>query len=145
MGGAEAIDRLTTLFYRLVPDDPVLGPVFAHAPPDHAHHVAEFIAEVLGGPVRYSLERGGHAAMIHRHLGRSLTEVQRRGWMELMLACSDRVGIPDDPEFRSAFVAYLEWGTRLAVLNSQIGVQDPGPLPMPRWGWGVPGGPYRPP
>jgi len=29
-----------------------------------------------------------------------------------------RVGLPSDPEFRSAFGRYLEWGTRLAVINS---------------------------
>ena len=27
--------------------------------------------------------------------------------------------LPDDPEFRSAFVAYAEWGTRFAMHNSQ--------------------------
>ena len=26
--------------------------------------------------------------------------------------------MPDDPEFRSAIVGYLEWGSRLAVINS---------------------------
>ena len=41
-----------------------------------------------------------------------------------------------DPEFRSAFVAYVEWGTRLAVANSQPDA-DPAPVaPVPRWGWG---------
>ncbi len=30
-------------------------------------------------------------------------------------------GLPDDPEFRSAFAAYIEWGTRIAVTNSQPG------------------------
>ena len=29
--------------------------------------------------------------------------------------------MPDDPEFRSALVGYLEWGSRLAVINSQPG------------------------
>ena len=43
--------------------------------------------------------------------------------------------------FRSG---YLEWGTRLAVINSQDGVTKPEPgLPMPAWGWGPPGGPWR--
>ena len=59
--------------------------------------------------------------MIGRHLGRALTETQRKRWLDLLLECADEVGLPSDPEFRSAFVAYLEWGTRLAVLNSQPG------------------------
>lgn len=45
---------------------------------------------------------------------------------------------------RPAFVAYLEWGSRLAVINSQPGAQVDPRAAMPKWGWGVPGGPYRP-
>jgi hemoglobin len=44
--------------------------------------------------------------------------------------------MPSDPEFRSAFVAYIEWGTRLAVANSQPGADPPPKAPVPRWGWG---------
>ncbi len=51
-------------------------------------------------------------------------------------------GIPDDPEFRSALVAYLEWGSRLAVINSEPGVDVEEDQPMPKWGWGEVGGPY---
>jgi hemoglobin len=56
---------------------------------------------------------------------------------------ADELGFPDDPEFRAAFVGYLEWGTRLAALNSQDGVPPPADPPMPRWDWGPPGGPYQ--
>lgn len=76
---------------------------------------------------------------------RILTQEQRRRWLELLLACGDELGLPDDPEFRSAFVAYLEWGTRLAVINSQPGADVTEEQPMPRWGWGEVGGPYTPP
>ena len=147
MGGMDALLRLTTTFYARVPDDPLLAPVFAHMPPDHPKHVASFLAEVLGGPAGYSDahgERAAHPHMVARHLGRSLTEPQRKRWVQLLLECADEVGLPDDPEFRSALVAYLEWGSRLAVLNSQPGVAEAPPAPMPKWGWGVPGGPYRP-
>ena len=40
--------------------------------------------------------------------------------------------------------AYLEWGTRLAVINSQPGAQAVEDAPMPAWGWGETKGPYRP-
>ena len=53
--------------------------------------------------------------------------------------------LPSDPEFRSALVAYLEWGSRLAVINSALPADTlVEQAPMPKWGWGVPGGPYRP-
>ena len=80
--------------------------------------------------------------MIRKHVGRALTQDQRKRWMQLLLECADECGVPDDPEFRSALVAYLEWGTRLAVLNSQPGADVSTETPMPSWGWGVVGGPY---
>lgn len=142
MGGLPAITKMLATFYQRVPADPVIGPVFADMPPDHAAHVAAFVAEVFGGPKAYSGERGGHPHMLQRHLGRALTEVQRKRWLDLLLACADEVGIPSDPEFRSAFVAYLEWGSRLAVLNSQPGAEVTFDGSMPAWGWGEVKGPY---
>jgi hemoglobin len=53
--------------------------------------------------------------------------------------------LPSDPEFRSALVAYLEWGSRLAVINSALPTNfQVEEAAMPSWGWGVPGGPYQP-
>lgn len=40
-------------------------------------------------------------------------------------------------------VAYLEWGTRLAVVNSKPGAKVYENAPMPKWGWGETGGPYQ--
>ena len=143
-GGEAALVRLFTEFYSRVPNDPLLAPVFAHMDPKHAEHVAAFVGEVLGGPKRYSSEHGGHPAMIRKHLQRKLDHDQRKRWIQLLLECADDVGLPDDPEFRSALVAYLEWGTRLAVMNSQPGAEAVEDAPMPVWGWGEVKGPYRP-
>lgn len=143
-GGTPAIEKLFTQFYARVVDDPLLGEVFAGMDPAHAAHVAAFIGEVFGGPKTYTAEHGGHPHMIRKHLDRHLTEAKRRRWIELLLDCADEVGLPSDPEFRSAFVAYLEWGSRLAVINSQPGAAAVEDAPMPAWGWGVPGGPYQP-
>jgi hemoglobin len=144
MGGLPKLRQLATVFYTRVAQDPLLAPVFANMSPQHVEHVTEFIAEVFGGPKTYSAERGGHHAMVHKHVGRALTEAQRRRWMDLLLECADEVGLPADPEFRSAFVGYIEWGTRLAVINSQPGADVAGEAPMPRWGWGETKGPYIP-
>ena len=142
-GGLPAFERLTAVFYGRVPLDPLLAPVFAGMDPGHARHVAHFVAEVFGGPKLYSEERGGHPAMVRKHLGRHLSEAQRKRWIALLLECADEAGLPSDPEFRSAFVGYIEWGTRLAVINSAPGVEAPADdPPMPVWGWGPPGGPW---
>lgn len=130
-------------FYDKVLNDDTLEPVFRHMSPQHRLHVAHFVAEVLGGPKTYSENEGSHFKMIQKHLERHLTEAHRKRWMELLLETADELSLPDDPEFRSAFVAYLEWGTRIAVINSNAGdiSEDPNVL-MPEWGWGVPGGPF---
>ncbi|MBR0654896.1 group II truncated hemoglobin [Plastoroseomonas arctica] len=146
-GGPPAFHALAERFYAKVPQDALLAPIFASMNPEHAHHVADFVAEVFGDPARpYSAAGGSHAKMIAHHLGRHLTEAQRKRWITLMLETVDEAGLPDDPEFRAALVGYLEWATRLAVLNSQPGVVAPQPdMAMPVWGWGPPGGPYRGP
>ena len=43
----------------------------------------------------------------------------------------------------AAFVSYVEWGTRLAMHNSQPNADVVEHAPVPRWGWGV-APPYLP-
>lgn len=143
-GGMPAFETLFDKFYDKVLADDLLRPVFEHMSPQHRLHVAHFVAEVLGGPRLYSDSEGSHFKMIQKHLSRHLTQEHRKRWMDLLLQTADELSLPDDPEFRSAFVAYLEWGTRLAVINSNLDEVSENPeTPMPQWGWGVPGGPYQ--
>lgn len=134
-GGADALGRLTEVFYDRVLLDPLLEPVFRDMSPDHRRHVALRLGEVFGGPPEYTAI-GGYARMLAHHLGRGLTEEQRSRWAQLIALAADDAGLPADPEFRSAFVAYVEWGTRIAVANSAKGVEPPPSAPVPRWGWG---------
>ncbi|MBA3594415.1 MAG: globin [Polaromonas sp.] len=143
LGGIEALSRLTVRFYERVHRNAVLAPVFAHMGSEHPQHVAAFVAEVLGGPPVYSATHGGHPHMIQQHLNRHLNQEQRREWVALLLDTADQMNMPDDPEFRSALVAYLEWGSRLAVINSQTGAAVDQDAPMPKWGWGEVKGPYQ--
>jgi hemoglobin len=143
-GGAPAFEKLFTRFYERVAQHPTLSAVFAHMDPAHANHVAAFVAEVLGGPPAYSAQHGGHPQMIRKHVGRALSNELRKSWVALLLDVADEVGLPEDPEFRSAFAAYLEWGSRLAVINSQPGADVTAEAPMPHWGWGEAKGPYIP-
>jgi hemoglobin len=135
-GGAGAFERLTEGFYGKVRQDDLLEPLFRHMDPSHPKHVAAWLAEVFGGPRRYTEERGGYPHMLSKHRNLGLTEEQRRRWVNLICDAADDAGMPSDPEFRSAFLAYVEWGTRLAVANSQPGATPPPKAPVPRWGWG---------
>ena len=142
-GGAPALTRLTEAFYARVRADEVLAPVFAEMPPDHPEHVAIWLGEVFGGPPRYTEEHGGYPHMLAKHRGRALTEEQRFRWVQLICGAADEAGLPGDPEFRSAFVAYIEWGTRLSLANSQPDAEPAPEAPVPRWGWGE-APPYTP-
>ncbi|HLA70385.1 MAG TPA: group II truncated hemoglobin [Steroidobacteraceae bacterium] len=144
LGGIEVLNRLTVRFYERLRDNAVLAPIFAHMSSEHPQHVAAFLAEVLGGPTDYSASHGGHPHMIQQHLNRHLTQAQRHEWVALLLDTADELKLPDDPEFRSALVGYLEWGSRLAVINSQAGATVDAHAPMPKWGWGEVKGPYVP-
>ena len=135
-GGAGAFERLTEAFYERVKRDDLLEPVFRGMEADHPKHVAAWLAEVFGGPSRYTDEHGGYPPMIAKHRGLALTEDKRRRWVNLICDAADDAGLPNDPEFRSAFLAYVEWGTRLALANSQPGATPPPKAPVPRWGWG---------
>ena len=136
VGGLPALHRMTRLFYeKYVPDDPLLAPVFANIGPDHPERVATWFGEVFGGPKTYSERYGGYDWMVSQHIGKALTEEQRAHWAELMCRCADEADLPADPEFRAAFVSYIEWGSRIALENSSPGAKPPMHMPVPRWWW----------
>jgi truncated hemoglobin YjbI len=118
-GGADAFRRLTEVFYRRVRADDVLGPVFAHMPPEHPQHVATWFAEVFGGPSAYTEDHGGYAHMLSKHLGMAITEVQRFRWVSLIAQTPTRRGCP--PIRSSGLPSWPTWsgapGSRWATPN----------------------------
>jgi hemoglobin len=144
-GGAPAFERLIGAFYDRVERDELLGPLFpGGVPAEHRDHVTAWWAEVFGGPARYTDELGGYERMLAKHRGLPITPERRFRFVELLSRAADDAGLPDDPEFRSAFLAYAEWGTRLALHNATAPDDEVVPhAPVPRWGWGV-APPYRP-
>ncbi len=140
-GGLPALSRMTRLFYeKHVPQDPLLAPLFANMSADHPERVAKWLGEVFCGPKEYSEQYGGYVRMISQHIGKGLTEEKRARWVQLLLQSAQEAGLPNDAEWRSAFGAYIEWGSRLAVENSQAGAKPPEHMPMPHWDWRHRGG-----
>jgi hemoglobin len=82
-------------------------------------------------------------AMLAHHRDLGITADQRFRFASLMSLAADDADLPADPEFRAALVGYLEWGTRLAMHNSQPGADIVQQAPVPHWGWGV-APPYQP-
>ena len=143
-GGPARIAAMINAFYDRVEQDELLAPLFpGGVSTQHRAHVALWWAEVLGGPTRYTDELGGYERMLAHHRNLAITGEQRLRFTTLMSRAADDAALPDDPEFRAAIMGYLEWGTRLAVANSQPDAQPVAHAPVPRWGWGV-APPYRP-
>jgi hemoglobin len=137
-GGEGAIRRMINAFYDRVERDELLSPFFpSGVGTEHRDHVVAWWSEVFGGPDRYTRELGGYERMLARHRGLGIGAEQRRRFVSLMSVAADDAGLPDDPEFRSALLAYLEWGTRLAMHNSHPDADVAEHAPVPRWGWGV--------
>jgi truncated hemoglobin YjbI/CDGSH-type Zn-finger protein len=135
-GGYPALLDMTRIFYgRHVPADPLIGPLFANMSPDHPERVAAWLSEVFGGPKFYSERYGGYERMLSQHIGKQIRPEQRARWAQLMVESADEAGLPADAEFRAAFTAYIEWGSRLAVENSQKDSRPPPHMPVPRWWW----------
>ena len=143
-GGTDAFRRLIDAFYDRVERDELLSPMFpGGVTEEHRAHVTLWWAEVFGGPAQYTEELGGYERMLAHHVGLNITPDQRRRFAETMSRAADDAGLPDDPEFRAAFVGYVEWGTRLALANSQDDAEVVEQAPVPQWGWGV-APPYQP-
>ena len=103
--------------------------------------MAAWLGEVFGGPKSYSGSYGGYPRMISQHLDKEITEEKRARWVALLQLSAREAGMPNDPEFRSTFGSYIEWGSRLAVENSTTGAQPPEHMPMPHWDWHAAGAP----
>ena len=137
-GGREAFERWLNVFYDLVEGDDLLAPVFdGRVTEEHRDHVTTWWSEVMGGPADYTDHHGGYEHMLAKHRDLGITAEQRLRFVTLLSRAADEAGLPDDPEFRAALMGYAEWGTRLAVHNSQPGAEVAPHEPVPRWGWGV--------
>ena len=93
--------------------------------------------EVFGGPAAYTARSAATTGCSTTTAGWASRRTSGSGSPSLMSLAADDAGLPDDPEFRAAFVGYVEWGTRLALGNSQPGAEPFEHAPVPRWGWGV--------
>jgi len=135
-GGEEGLHRLEQTFYDSVLRDPLLKPLFGEGRATHVEHLTMFTSESFGGPDRFSRELGfQHLIDVHR--GLHITEAQRRRFVELYLAALDAAEMPDDEPFRAAVREHLEFGTRVAMQNSNA-TKDNELHPLrevPRWAW----------
>jgi hemoglobin len=144
-GGREAFERWLNRFYDLIESEaPDIAALFGGTvSATHRVHVTDWWVEVMGGLATYTERRGGYGHMVAEHKNLGITPEQRLAFVTLLSRAADDAGLPDDPEFRAAIMGYAEWGSRLAVHNSQPGAEVVDQAPVPRWGWGI-APPYQP-
>ena len=117
--------------------DDLVGPVFAHMDAEHPQHVAMWLAEVFGGPAGYTGERGGYPHMLGKHLGKAITEPQRRRWVNLLSGrrrrgrAARRPGVPRRVR-RLHRVGHPAGAGQLPARRRVVRA-----APVPHWGWGV--------
>ncbi len=135
-GGEDALHRLEDIFYSSVLADPILQPLFGQGKPEHVDHLTAFTAESFGGPDRFTRDLGfDHLISVHRNL--HITEEQRQRFVELYAAALDAADMPKDSAFRAAVLEHVEFGSRVAMQNSNA--TNDGELhplrEVPLWTW----------
>jgi hemoglobin len=135
-GGGPAFLALATAFHRRCLEDPVLNHPFSHpGNPEHVERLADYWAEVLGGPTRYSESFGGHSAMLGIHAGQGAEPELGNRFVACFVRAADDAGLPDDPAFRAALRAYMEWAVDEVLAYSPAEARVPADLPVPHWDW----------
>jgi hemoglobin len=82
--GEEGFARLIAAFYRQVPGDPILGPMYPPDDPAGAEErLRDFLVGRFGGPQRY-MEQRGHPRLRARHMPFAVNAAARERWLQLM-------------------------------------------------------------
>jgi hemoglobin len=96
--GEDGFERLVAAFYRRVPGDDILGPMY---PPDDLagaeQRLRDFLVGRCGGPQRY-LEQRGHPRLRMRHAPFAVDARARDRWLALMDAALRESGLPPDAD-----------------------------------------------
>jgi hemoglobin len=94
MIGAEGFTRLVAAFYRQVPQDDLLGPMYTMRDlPGAEQRLRDFLIGRFGGPQTY-IEQRGHPRLRARHSPFSIDETARDRWMRLMDNALEEAALP---------------------------------------------------
>jgi hemoglobin len=96
--GEQGFHRLVAAFYRQVPGDDILGPMYpAHELANAEQRLRDFLVGRFGGPQRY-IEQRGHPRLRMRHAPFAVTSAARNRWLQLMSHALDEVRLPAEAD-----------------------------------------------
>lgn len=96
--GEEGFHRLVAAFYRRVPHDEILGPMYGEEDLAGAEQrLRDFLIFRFGGPPRY-IETRGHPRLRMRHARFGIGSAARDRWMALMNEALSEAAFPEDAE-----------------------------------------------
>jgi hemoglobin len=94
--GDDGFHRLVAAFYKQVPGDDILGPMYPpHDLVGAEGRLRDFLIGRFGGPLRY-IERRGHPQLRMRHMPFAVTLLARERWMQCMNQALDETRLPAD-------------------------------------------------
>jgi hemoglobin len=92
--GQDGFERLIAAFYRQIPSDSILGPMYRGRDLAGAEQrLRGFLIYRFGGPQSYIEERG-HPRLRMRHAGFVIDQAARDRWLQLMRAALSEVELP---------------------------------------------------
>jgi hemoglobin len=113
--GEEGFTRLVAAFYRQIPGDDILGPMYRMSEADLGGteeermaaaeaRLRDFLIFRFGGPQRY-IEQRGHPALRMRHFKFQVDKAARDRWVELMNRALDEAAL--EPEVTGVLREFL--------------------------------------
>jgi hemoglobin len=94
--GEEGFTRLVAAFYRQIPGDDILGPMYPAKDLTGAEdRLRQFLMFRFGGSMEY-VERRGHPRLRMRHGPFVIDQRARDRWMELMRKAMTDAALPED-------------------------------------------------
>ena len=94
--GEDGFQALVAAFYRQVPTDDILGPMYAGRDLAKAEErLRDFLVFRFGGPTRY-IDSRGHPRLRMRHAPFAVNQAARDRWMLLMNRALQEVALPAD-------------------------------------------------
>jgi hemoglobin len=94
--GDDGFQRLIAAFYRQVPGDDLLGPMYpAHDLAGAEQRLRDYLIYRFGGPQKYVEERG-HPRLRGRHMPFAISQAARDRWMLLMDRALMEADLPAD-------------------------------------------------